>query len=119
MYGYFLTTLVSISTILNQCLMIGALKAADKQIAHNSSHILEEENQARGKLSALDNTTFIIALLFLTLHSFSQMQELNLGSDCQWRYHNYSILNYDPHPSGEFLSFHFALTSPSFCQSGQ
>ncbi|XP_070817191.1 protein sel-1 homolog 3 [Chaetodon trifascialis] len=26
-------------------------------------------------------------------------EELNLGHDCQWRYHNYSILNYDPHPS--------------------
>uniref|UniRef100_A0A8P4KDE9 Protein sel-1 homolog 3 n=1 Tax=Dicentrarchus labrax TaxID=13489 RepID=A0A8P4KDE9_DICLA len=26
-------------------------------------------------------------------------EELNLSHDCQWRYHNYSILNYDPHPS--------------------
>nr|XP_033477060.1 protein sel-1 homolog 3-like isoform X1 [Epinephelus lanceolatus] len=26
-------------------------------------------------------------------------EELNLGDDCQWRYNNYSILNYDPHPS--------------------
>ncbi|KAM9384073.1 protein sel-1 homolog 3 isoform 2-T2 [Pholidichthys leucotaenia] len=26
-------------------------------------------------------------------------EELDLGYDCQWRYHNYSILNYDPHPS--------------------
>nr|XP_020459014.1 protein sel-1 homolog 3-like [Monopterus albus] len=26
-------------------------------------------------------------------------QELNLSYDCQWRYHYYSILNYDPHPS--------------------
>ncbi|XP_061593913.1 protein sel-1 homolog 3-like isoform X2 [Cololabis saira] len=26
-------------------------------------------------------------------------EELNLGYDCQWRYHNYSILNSDPHPS--------------------
>ncbi|XP_029939860.1 protein sel-1 homolog 3 isoform X2 [Salarias fasciatus] len=26
-------------------------------------------------------------------------EELNLSYDCQWRYHNYSILNYDPHPS--------------------
>ncbi|XP_042368105.1 protein sel-1 homolog 3 [Plectropomus leopardus] len=26
-------------------------------------------------------------------------EKLNLGYDCQWRYHNYSILNYDPHPS--------------------
>lgn len=43
------------------------------------------------------------------------MQELNLGYDCHWRYHNYSVLNYDPHPSGEFLSFHFALTSLSLC----
>lgn len=49
----------------------------------------------------------------LTVHSFSQMQELNLGYDCQWRYQNYSVLNYDPHPSGELLSFHFPLTSLS------
>ncbi|CAJ1059924.1 protein sel-1 homolog 3 [Xyrichtys novacula] len=26
-------------------------------------------------------------------------EELNLSPDCQWRYHNYSILNYDPHPA--------------------
>ncbi|XP_041648116.1 protein sel-1 homolog 3-like [Cheilinus undulatus] len=26
-------------------------------------------------------------------------EELNLRPDCQWRYHNYSVLNYDPHPS--------------------
>lgn len=26
-------------------------------------------------------------------------EELNLRYDCQWRYHNYSILNHDPHPS--------------------
>ncbi|XP_037624830.1 protein sel-1 homolog 3 [Sebastes umbrosus] len=26
-------------------------------------------------------------------------EELNLSNDCQWRYHNYSILNHDPHPS--------------------
>uniref|UniRef100_UPI0037E8532C protein sel-1 homolog 3 isoform X2 n=1 Tax=Semicossyphus pulcher TaxID=241346 RepID=UPI0037E8532C len=26
-------------------------------------------------------------------------EELSLSPDCQWRYHNYSILNYDPHPS--------------------
>ncbi|KAM7410426.1 hypothetical protein PAMA_001729 [Pampus argenteus] len=26
-------------------------------------------------------------------------EELNLSYDCQWRYHNYSILNYAPHPS--------------------
>ncbi|KAM3620581.1 uncharacterized protein V6R79_025623 [Siganus canaliculatus] len=26
-------------------------------------------------------------------------EELNLSHDCQWRYNNYSILNYDPHPS--------------------
>uniref|UniRef100_A0AAV2KTS0 Protein sel-1 homolog 3-like n=1 Tax=Knipowitschia caucasica TaxID=637954 RepID=A0AAV2KTS0_KNICA len=25
--------------------------------------------------------------------------EKNLGEVCQWRYHNYSVLNYDPHPS--------------------
>ncbi|XP_069006057.1 protein sel-1 homolog 3 [Embiotoca jacksoni] len=25
-------------------------------------------------------------------------EELNLSYYCQWRYHNYSILNYDPHP---------------------
>ncbi|KAM4629257.1 protein sel-1 homolog 3 [Polymixia lowei] len=27
-------------------------------------------------------------------------EELKLSYNCQWRYHNYSILNYDPHPSG-------------------
>uniref|UniRef100_UPI003AAF89C0 protein sel-1 homolog 3 n=1 Tax=Centroberyx gerrardi TaxID=166262 RepID=UPI003AAF89C0 len=27
-------------------------------------------------------------------------EALNLRYDFQWRYHNYSILNYDPHPSG-------------------
>ncbi|XP_039985010.1 protein sel-1 homolog 3 isoform X2 [Xiphias gladius] len=26
-------------------------------------------------------------------------EERNPSYDCQWRYHNYSILNYDPHPS--------------------
>ncbi|XP_008297004.1 protein sel-1 homolog 3 [Stegastes partitus] len=26
-------------------------------------------------------------------------EELNYRYDCQWRYHNYSILNHDPHPS--------------------
>lgn len=26
-------------------------------------------------------------------------EELNLRPDCQWRYHNYSVLNYDPHPA--------------------
>ncbi|XP_034561447.1 protein sel-1 homolog 3 [Notolabrus celidotus] len=26
-------------------------------------------------------------------------EELNLTPDCQWRYHNYSILHYDPHPA--------------------
>ncbi|XP_070765272.1 protein sel-1 homolog 3 [Enoplosus armatus] len=26
-------------------------------------------------------------------------EELNFSHDCQWRYRNYSILNYDPHPS--------------------
>ncbi|CAK6956152.1 protein sel-1 homolog 3%2C partial [Scomber scombrus] len=26
-------------------------------------------------------------------------EELNLGYDCHWRYHNYSILNYHPHSS--------------------
>ncbi|XP_059197524.1 protein sel-1 homolog 3 [Centropristis striata] len=26
-------------------------------------------------------------------------EELNLSDDCRWRYHNHSILNYDPHPS--------------------
>ncbi|KAI3368340.1 hypothetical protein L3Q82_008046 [Scortum barcoo] len=82
-----------------ECLITGGLKAADEHITHNSSHILKEENQAGGKLSALDNITFITAPLFLTLLSFSQMQELHLSHDCQWRYHNYSILNYDPHPS--------------------
>lgn len=71
------------------------------------------------KLLGADSITFISALLFLTLCSFSQMQELNLSYDCQWRYHNYSILGYDPHPSGEFLSFHLALTSRSPCQSGR
>uniref|UniRef100_A0A3Q0QU68 SEL1L family member 3 n=1 Tax=Amphilophus citrinellus TaxID=61819 RepID=A0A3Q0QU68_AMPCI len=40
-------------------------------------------------------------------------EELNLGYEHQWRYHNYSILNSDPHPSGEFFSFHFALNPVS------
>ncbi|XP_068176249.1 protein sel-1 homolog 3 [Antennarius striatus] len=26
-------------------------------------------------------------------------KELNLSHDCQWRYHNYSAFNHDPHPS--------------------
>nr|XP_043900763.1 protein sel-1 homolog 3 [Solea senegalensis] len=26
-------------------------------------------------------------------------EELNLHGHCQWRYHNYSVFNYDPHPS--------------------
>ncbi|XP_075937671.1 protein sel-1 homolog 3 [Anarhichas minor] len=26
-------------------------------------------------------------------------EELDLHHDCQWRYHNFSILNYDPHPA--------------------
>lgn len=65
----------------------GILIEADEQIAHNSS----------------------IKIIIVTVYSFSEMQELNLGYECQWRYHNYSILNYDPHPFGEFFSFHFAL----------
>lgn len=47
------------------------------------------------------------------LLSLSPPQEVNISQDCQWRYHNHSILNYDPHPSGEFLPFHLALTSLS------
>lgn len=56
--------------------------------------------------------TFTIALPF---SSHSQLQELNVSPNYLWRYLNHSILNYDPHPSGEFLSFHFAFTS--LCQS--
>ncbi|KAM7011912.1 protein sel-1 homolog 3 [Tautogolabrus adspersus] len=26
-------------------------------------------------------------------------QELNLSPDCRWRYHNYSVLNYEPNPA--------------------
>uniref|UniRef100_A0A3B4G3W8 SEL1L family member 3 n=1 Tax=Pundamilia nyererei TaxID=303518 RepID=A0A3B4G3W8_9CICH len=38
-------------------------------------------------------------------------EELNLGYECQWRYHNYSILNYDPHPfallkMGDYYYYH-------------
>lgn len=43
--------------------------------------------------------------------SLSPPQEAPVRQDCGWRYHNHSILNYDPHPSGEFPSFHLALTS--------
>lgn len=59
------------------------------------------EEQTRRKL-----VTFSTVLL-----SLSPLQEVNISQDCQQRYHNHSILNYDPHPSGEFLLFHFALTS--------
>lgn len=45
------------------------------------------------------------------LLSPSPLQEVNISQDCRQRYRNHSILNYDPHPSGEFLPFHFALTS--------
>lgn len=41
----------------------------------------------------------------------SPLQEVNISQDCRQRYHNHSILNYDPHPSGEILPFPFALTS--------
>ncbi|KAK2835898.1 hypothetical protein Q5P01_016382 [Channa striata] len=45
-------------------------------------------------------------------------EDLNLSYDCQWRYHNYSVLHFDPHPSGEFLSFYFTLTSSSLLKMG-
>lgn len=44
-------------------------------------------------------------------------QELSHGCDCQWRYYNYSILNSQPHPSGESVLFHLALTFLFPCQS--
>ncbi|TDH08104.1 hypothetical protein EPR50_G00094300 [Perca flavescens] len=41
-------------------------------------------------------------------------QELNLSYDCQWRYHNYSVLNYDPHPSALLkMGDHYYYSSSS------
>ncbi|XP_030583534.1 protein sel-1 homolog 3 [Archocentrus centrarchus] len=42
-------------------------------------------------------------------------EELNLGYEHQWRYHNYSILNSDPHPSallkmGDYYYYHSPST---------
>lgn len=66
---------------------------------YNSYHVLKD-----GTANQL--VTFITVLL-----SPSPLQEVNISQDCRQRYHNHSILNYDPHPSGEFLLFHCALTS--------
>ncbi|XP_047442199.1 protein sel-1 homolog 3 isoform X2 [Mugil cephalus] len=43
-------------------------------------------------------------------------EELNLSYDCQRRYHNYSILNYDPHPSallkmGDYYYYHHSSST--------
>ncbi|XP_028260580.1 protein sel-1 homolog 3 [Parambassis ranga] len=43
-------------------------------------------------------------------------EELNLTYDCQWRYHNHSILNHDPHPSallkmGDYYYYHYSFSS--------
>ncbi|KAA8589682.1 hypothetical protein FQN60_013047 [Etheostoma spectabile] len=55
-----------------------------------------------------------VNLFFFNLHSFSQMQELNLSYDCQWRYHNFSVLNHDPHPSALLkMGDHYYYSSSS------
>ncbi|XP_033848057.2 protein sel-1 homolog 3 [Periophthalmus magnuspinnatus] len=41
-------------------------------------------------------------------------EEWDLGYDCQWRYQNYSILNYDPHPSALLKMGDYLLASWSF-----
>ncbi|GAA6217828.1 protein sel-1 homolog 3-like [Lates japonicus] len=51
-------------------------------------------------------------------------EKLNLSYDCQWRYHNYSILNYDPHPSallkmGDYYYYSFAMQEDSLSVLGQ
>ncbi|KAK7888978.1 hypothetical protein WMY93_024538 [Mugilogobius chulae] len=38
-------------------------------------------------------------------------EEQSLGYDCQWRYQNYSILNYDPHPSALLKMGDYLLAS--------
>ncbi|KAJ0065297.1 hypothetical protein NL108_007031, partial [Boleophthalmus pectinirostris] len=38
-------------------------------------------------------------------------EEQDLGYDCQWRYQNYSILNYDPHPSALLKMGDYLLAS--------
>lgn len=45
-----------------------------------------------------------------------EINELNLSYDCQWRYHNYSILNYDPHPSallkmGDYYYYNYSSST--------
>ncbi|XP_040897218.1 protein sel-1 homolog 3 isoform X2 [Toxotes jaculatrix] len=51
-------------------------------------------------------------------------EELNLSYDCQWRYHNYSILNYDPHPSallkmGDYFYYSSSTREGSLSLAGQ
>uniref|UniRef100_A0A673BSH8 Uncharacterized protein n=1 Tax=Sphaeramia orbicularis TaxID=375764 RepID=A0A673BSH8_9TELE len=51
-------------------------------------------------------------------------EELNLSYDCQWRYHNYSILNYDPHPSallkmGDYYYYSSSTQEDSLSLVGQ
>ncbi|KAG7228882.1 hypothetical protein INR49_008660 [Caranx melampygus] len=51
-------------------------------------------------------------------------EELNLSYDCQWRYHNYSILNYDPHPSallkmGDYYYYSSSMQEDSLSLLGQ
>lgn len=58
-----------------------------------------------------DGTANQLVTFTTVLLSPSPLQEENVSQDCGQRYHNHSIFNYDPHPSGEFLPFHCALTS--------
>uniref|UniRef100_A0A3B4VE07 Protein sel-1 homolog 3-like n=1 Tax=Seriola dumerili TaxID=41447 RepID=A0A3B4VE07_SERDU len=51
-------------------------------------------------------------------------EELNLSYDCQWRYHNYSILNYDPHQSallkmGDYYYYSSSTQEDSLSLVGQ
>ncbi|XP_071343140.1 protein sel-1 homolog 3 [Trachinotus anak] len=51
-------------------------------------------------------------------------EELDLSYDCQWRYHNYSILNYDPHPStllkmGDYYYYSSSTREDSLSLVGQ
>ncbi|XP_022614767.1 protein sel-1 homolog 3-like [Seriola dumerili] len=53
-----------------------------------------------------------------------EVHELNLSYDCQWRYHNYSILNYDPHQSallkmGDYYYYSSSTQEDSLSLVGQ
>ncbi|XP_023284508.1 protein sel-1 homolog 3-like isoform X1 [Seriola lalandi dorsalis] len=53
-----------------------------------------------------------------------EVHELNLSYDCQWRYHNYSILNYDPHQSallkmGDYYYYSSSMQEDSLSLVGQ